>query len=427
MKFQQINEATVDDIRNRIPVFLRKYFKDLDQEKSLEIITQLIALDPTRGKYSEWIVRQYKLNNIRIPEDNEKIKQLLLDFIKKSNKLENKDISSYSPGQLARVLDQFDDAGSKREIKKAGRAGKLVLPSGATLVLTSSELQFVQIDTPEASSILCSGTKWCVANEEIANSYLADGPLFLIYKDNTRHVLLHLETDQCMDIYDAKVPDREKWAYIKLLEPVIGKIEDDPSMSCRYAIEVVGGRWIPGEKIIKTDPEFAYRYALDVIKGRWPDGESIIATRPWSASKYARDVIEGRWPEGEPAIMTNIAEAINYARDVIEGRWPEIEDRVSRDAEFACNYAKSVIKGRWPEVEDIIGSSGSASLIYALNVIKGRWPKGENAISGDSSTAYQYARYVIKGRWPEGEPAIMGNHELAGLYKNAIANGFKDF
>jgi hypothetical protein len=59
-----------------------------------------------------------------------------------------------------------------------------------------------------------------------------------------------------------------------------------PEWAYRYAQEVIGKRWPPGEAAIAGSASFAYRYAQDVIRKRWPPGEAAIAGNARVAREY---------------------------------------------------------------------------------------------------------------------------------------------
>jgi hypothetical protein len=317
-------------------------------------------------------------------------------FHAKKTRLQEKDINRYSPDSLAIALEQELKL-TQKELK-AAQHGSLVLPPGAELVLESGPYQFVKVTTAEAVTQLASRTEWCVANTPHAAAYLRKGPLYLVYKDRERKVLISFEKDEFMDVMNKKIPVKLKLKFIDLLESITGYSK-------------------------QNDPRWAFAYANDVIKGRFLEGELAIARDPVLAFKYAQNVIKGRWPEAEEAIISNcykslpppVELAVRYAQDVIKGRWPEVEEVISKNGEWAVSYAQDVIKGRWPEVEEMISKNSGWAVRYAImlkkNGIMDRWPEGEEAISKHTSSAYHYAIYVIEGKWPEGEKAISRDPE----------------
>jgi hypothetical protein len=336
MKLSILSEATLQDIERRIPILIKKYYPDLPPKQAIKQIELLTALDPTRGKYTEWIVRQYKTNTIRLPEDNDKIKQLLKQFHKNKKQLQNKDINNYTPGGLARALD--NTSVSKRQVKKAGRAGKAgkaMLPNGAELVLDKSPYQIIKVTDAKASSILCSGTKWCTANIDVAKEYIEDGPLYLVYRNGERYALAHADSGQMMDIYDDEFMGQEASILYNLLRSV------DNSFDRPHIV-----------------------FEINNNGNRLPDLEPEIVKDVHLAAEYARRVIGGRWPKAEPFIMRVPSAIYSYAKDVIKDRWPEAERNLLDSPYWAASYAKHIIKGPWPEAEDTIRKDEISSDIY---------------------------------------------------------------
>jgi len=405
MKLSAINEATTDQVERRIPIWIGKYFGgDSDQAKLL--IPDIISADPTRGKYSEWLIRQWKNKTARFPEDNEKLTRNLIIFDKKKSKLQNKDINSYTPASLSKTLEET--LGLTKSERKSARSGKLQLPPGAEVIIKDDVWTVVKITDPQASSILCSGTEWCVANIDTAEEYLEDGPLYLFYENGERKYLVHIESDQYMDVHDEDIGNL-KFKLLDLLGPEVVDWKSDTSLAFEYASSVAEGRWPEGEPAIAKDPAKAAAYARDVIKGRWSEAEPVIIKDPITAIYYARDVIKGRWPEAELAIIKRPGIAHGYAKEVIKGRWPEAEPIIAKEGYTACQYARNIINGRWPEAEPVIAKDPQAAYLYAMYIIKGRWPEAESTIAKEKYTACQYAIDVVKGRWPEAEPAIKQN------------------
>lgn len=420
MKLSLIREATLDEVQRRIPLWAKQYFGG-DANKAVDVVRDVVVADPTKGKYSEWILKQYLSKTIRLPEDAEKIKQNLTLFEKKKSKLAEKDINRYSPASLAKTLDgQF---GLTKSERKQARRGRMHLPPGAELVLDDGKIQVVKITDAEASSALCSGTEWCTANVDTADEYLEDGPLYLVYVDGERTYLIHYETEQFMDVYDEDIGIELKAKLIKLLEKATGKpMSSMPELSLEYAQEVVKGRWPEGEKSIASHATSAMSYAKDIIKGRWLLGEQAISRHPIKAVEYAKDVVGGRWPEAEGTIKSSPVAALLYARYVIKGRWPEAESMFSSYPGIAVEYARHVIKGRWPEGEEAIATSVNHSLDYAANVVHGRVPAVEANIITNSNFAVEYAIRAIKGRFPQAEGVILASPKDNKRYKEFLAS-----
>ena len=392
--YRYLVEATIDQTQKRVPIWTKQYFND-DADKALELLPDIIKADPTNGKYSEWLIKQWRDGTANFPEDIEKLSNSLTIFHAKKTRLQEKDINKYSPDSLASALEQELKL-TQKELKAAQR-GELMLPPGAELVLESGPYQFVKVTTVEAATQLSSRTEWCTANKPHATAYLRRGPLYVVYEDGERKTLISFEKDEFMDVMNKKIPVKLKFKFIDLLEPITGYSK-------------------------QNKPRWAFEYARYVIEGRWPEGEEAIIKsvhRSLSFSdlavKYAQDVIKGRWPEVEETIIKNVQLAVKYAQNVIQGRWPEAEEMIIKNIAWAYYYAQNVIKGRWPEAEEMISKNGEYACYYAImlkkNGIMDRWPEGEEAISKRTSSAYDYAIHVIEGRWPEGEEAIRKDAE----------------
>jgi hypothetical protein len=451
-------EATVDQTQKRIPIWTKQYFNN-DADRALELLPDIIAADPTNGKYSEWLIKQWRDETARFPEDTEKLSNSLTVFHAKKTRLQEKDINRYTPDSLAIALDQ--ELGLTQKELKAAQHGKLVLPPGAKLVLESGAYQFVKVSTAEAVTQLASRTSWCVANKANAEDYLAKGPLYLVYEGGARKILISFEKNEFKNVKNREVPVKVKFKIVDLLAPVSGvHKESNPALAYQYARDVIKGEWPEGEKALAESPWYAIRYACDVIKGRflkgesaigadpestylyaemlylkrtlrydkenylWPEGEKILSQNPKYAFRYAKKVIEGRWPEGEKAISTDADSACRYASDIIGGRWPEGEEAISTDADSAYMYAvllkKKGVMNRWPEGEEAISTNPMFALKYARDVVGGRWPEGEEAISKDPTWAKGYAKHVVLGEWPEGEEAISQRSYLSYEYASEV-------
>ena len=110
-------------------------------------------------RYVEWILRQLKTHIIRLPEDTDRIKQLLIDFdhyksIGSANI--NKDIGSYKTiHDLETVIDKLKgvDLKGRAETRQEYRAG-------TQWVNESQNYKLLKITTPEAAAHYGLNTKW---------------------------------------------------------------------------------------------------------------------------------------------------------------------------------------------------------------------------------------------------------------------------
>jgi len=450
-----ITEATIEQIKRKIPIFTKKYF-DNDENLAIQELPNIIEPDPTKGKYSEWLIKQ-RIQGKSKPKDNNQLTKALklFHYYKERKKLKNNDINSYSPDELFTTVDNLEkqEHGLTKSERHKVRHG-IELPDGAEWVIENDDMAIAKITTVEAAVELSSGTKWCTANESSAKKYISQSPLYMAFKQSgdefKRYALIHygpgvenefrntwndgFGTDEMLEFrglleHEVYPNGDSEMLLLRALASGVANTKDesiimqDPNYSYRYAKYVIKGRWPEAEPVILTDPHCSISYAKYVIKGRWPEAEPVIMTDAQWSCWYAMDVVKGRWPEGERAIMQDPNYSYRYARDVIKGRWPEAEPVIMKNGHYSYLYARDVIKGRWPEAEPVIMTDAQWSCWYAAFVIKGRWPEAEPVIAQDARTAYDYARDVIGGRWPEAEPTMMKSARWAYFYALGVIKG----
>ncbi len=346
--YKLLVEATLDQVKNRLQIWTKQYFDGIESE-ALRLLPDIIAADPTNGKYSEWLIRQYKNGNARFPEDSEKLRTNLESFHKKKSKLAEKDLNKYTPAGLAKALEQKLGL-TKSEVKQA-RKGKLFIPPGAESLFDNGKIQVVKVTETDAASKLANGTEWCVVNEDMARSYLSKGPLYFVYINGKRKVLVHYETEQFKNVYDEEISRESRLSVAKILEPFTGKNKDNYALLALDNAKIERERNKQAEILIinEKSPKFAYEYAKDVIGKRWPEAEDMIIKDPSYAVLYARDVIEGSWPE-----LENAFEADSFKADYLKSE---------RAVRAAADYAMMVRNKRWTgsfqKVENQIRNSPS--------------------------------------------------------------------
>jgi len=266
----------------------------LQQGYNPEIVDWAVKLN---NKYAVWLANMATQQTVRPGEDDEKLTEVLEQF----NKVKNlsgfhysKDIGQYkSYGDLVKAIGPFLGQQTEGEHQRAQET------EGAHLVLDQHPYRAFRLDTPEAAAKLCRDTGWCVKDPKYYKNYAEQGPIYLVEKDGEKHVLVHYESNQFMDIYDNKIDPEHKFEIVELLKPVTGKNQiNDPALAYEYALDVIKGRFPEGEAAIAQDANRAYSYARNILKGRFPEGEAIIAQDATLAYEYARNILKAPWPEG---------------------------------------------------------------------------------------------------------------------------------
>ena len=308
-----------------------------------EIITWIEPITNT-VRYVEWILRQLKTNTIRLPEDADRIKQLLVDFdhYKSIGSVDiNRDIGSYKTiHDLEAVIDKLKgiDLKGRAETRQEYR-------EGTQWVKESPNYKLLKITTPEATAHYALNTKWCTSNPQTAKTYLEKGPLYIVFQKQPDGKLKKLyqythDYSQFMNILDKLVkPNKEIQQLIKPL------LNSEPEILVRFCA-FVGSRWPEAESTIAQNPKWACYYAQDVLKGRFPEAEPHIAQDPGSAYAYALYVLRRPWPEAEPHIAKNSRWAYYYAIYVLRKRFYEAEPVIVKHSRYWADYKRHFnIKG----------------------------------------------------------------------------------
>lgn len=186
-----------------------------DYHNPLEIVKALMEIDPTKGKYTQYLAKAYAKGEFRF-EDENRVRNALVEFDKKKKVLQNKDINQYKT-----LYDLYDAVETAPELEKSKKEAKRELKrEGTELVLKGDNILILNLKTPEAACYYGAGTKWCTAsknNPSIFLNYVKEGPIFLIMvKDangNTRKFQLHYSSGQVMNEKDQPITKNE----IKLL------------------------------------------------------------------------------------------------------------------------------------------------------------------------------------------------------------------
>jgi hypothetical protein len=391
-------------------------------------------------KYSQFVIRQWAKNNIRLPEDGPRIKETLTNFHSVKPRLPNKDLLSYKTiNDLENAIDPLIGSVSKRE------GGLTIDPlslHGVTLYKTLGPYRSFKISDEYSLEQLGEGTKWCTRGSyercqasHYINEYNWIGQ---IWHTNTPIIQFTSNLDQVMDRSDNEIVIPEE-----LRELIPLSDSSSPDKLINYAINVIGGKSEKIEQLVlqrankENDNSYLITamvdYATKILRSRWPEAEPIILESDHESYKYARDIIKGRWPEAEPVILDGLHNIVNYARNVIKGRWPEAERKLlslsvsSKSAlgwplAYAVTYAEEIMHGRWQEAEPIIMKEPRAAVLYATKILHGRWPEAEEYIMHDSTSAYEYAVNILHRSWPEAERVISQNSYIWLKYKNKFGH-----
>lgn len=153
----------------------------ISSENLLSLANQF---DPTKEKkFEAWVVKQMGFENIRLPEDGNRLKQVLEDFIKLSNKkqLSKRDINQYPRiHDLEAEIDKIKGIEVTQET--SSKLQEYLALNGVTLFAQNSEWLILAVDDPGSASQLASGTKWCTSDPATAEGYISEFWLGIIFK-----------------------------------------------------------------------------------------------------------------------------------------------------------------------------------------------------------------------------------------------------
>jgi hypothetical protein len=304
-----------------------------------EVLDQADEIDPP-SNYTDWLVKQIKAKNIKIPEDVEKIRGLLEKFTRLKNsqfkESHSTDIGSYTPNSLFKALDEFGD--SKKQEKRNVHEGI----NGSEIKYKEDPWIVYRVTTPQAAVVLGSNTNWCTAaSTKTAASYLKDGPLWIFYRDGKPYAQLHPDSGQFCDRGDRSFRDGYHLKNNQVYD-LVHEIRDktkDPEMVdyCERILPYVE----PSDKYLK-------------ILGT----KSVVMI----ASVLERIMIR-RYPELEPKVFdAQVMDKENLIRGWFEDfgpRDPNVEAAIVNKGMWAAGYALYVIGAAWPEAERAIKKTSS--------------------------------------------------------------------
>ena len=138
---------------------VKSKYPDINWEKAA-------ILDPSSNhKYLDWIgnnIDKLKIKQANYPQ----IKEALIIFEKKKDKLKEKNIANYNFKSLQEALKNL--GASRKEIKLAGSVD----------LGTIDEAKVVFLESYEAAKLFFANTKWCISQKSHFKSYCKDNNIF---------------------------------------------------------------------------------------------------------------------------------------------------------------------------------------------------------------------------------------------------------
>jgi hypothetical protein len=302
--FRLVRIAALED---RVQLLARKYPGVTEQS-----IRKLAELDPTGGKYVEWLVRRFmKGDPVFALSDYIRGGLGMIAKISKSKPLMeyygfDGNLNKWQAGDLAVFYNNHrdDDLSSKtQQLKDAKKLGTTVLydKGGYKVIKIGGNGDDRLGYAVDAACVYARGTKWCTSDKNMSRKYLKKGPLFIIIKNG--HKVLQTDLQSFMDAEDKGVDLSKNRDLLRVLveSGVIESPEDALRIISRNINYGYGERWPELEPLFARDPKTAVEYARFTGQ-RFPLGEKAIASVPEYAYFYVITVLKDRFPQAEATL-----------------------------------------------------------------------------------------------------------------------------
>jgi hypothetical protein len=240
--YYQILEEGIDE---KIPKLLQLVRPDIEDKESY-IRWAAETFDPSKNAaYITWILRMLKKGVIAGEEDAQKVQERLTQFeeLKKKPQFpkDKRDINAYKTyGDLAETLDQFQGIKTKGELKREAQEEGIQF-MGSSGGREGAGISLYIVTSDEAGAKHFRNTDWCVKDPRYFINYGA--PYYFFTKDGQPKTLLHLNSNQCMDVRDRPTDlDSDEQELMETEEMTNYVMENDNSdAALAFYSEKVGG------------------------------------------------------------------------------------------------------------------------------------------------------------------------------------------
>jgi hypothetical protein len=187
MRWNPISDSRRKSLLKWLRSYLSKAKKLEDLNWYVEQLDDFISwVDPSPGgAYSQWILLQLLTNKLNSSEDYDKTHNLLKDFhrirLRLPKELQNIDQYGDFTALFRMVREYLPKTRTKKELQQAGQE----------IVYQDSVYTFTKIMNVEAAVSLSKNTGWCTCNKAVAANYLEESPLFIVYKNKEKFLLVH--------------------------------------------------------------------------------------------------------------------------------------------------------------------------------------------------------------------------------------------
>ena len=235
-------ELLVEGLEDKIPKLLNLVDPNVgDKENYIRWAAE--TFDPTQNsEYITWILRLLKKGSIRGEEDSQKMKERLEQFhvLKRKPQFpaDRRDINRFKTfGDLAETVDEFSGIETKGEVVRKK------LEQGIELMEEGNDIKLFLVTESEAGAKYFRNTDWCVKDPKYFDNYGAPY-YFFTGGDEKPKTLLHLNSEQCMDVRDRPTDldgdEQELMSTEKVTNYVLANDNSDSAITFYYS-KVGGG------------------------------------------------------------------------------------------------------------------------------------------------------------------------------------------
>lgn len=200
--------------RNPLSNTRRKQLLSRLSPTEVELLPLLAEIDPTpTGEDVPWLLKLVRTSDIRLPEDADKLNDLLITFHQNKHKLQpdQRDINRYKTHSslyqtLKSLYPKTEDG--------------LVLDENFRFVGEVPPYQLYEVTDRKSVQKMAKNTNWCVRAKRAAEEYLKRGPMYLILKNGEKFGAVHFESEEVMNVDDEPLDPKKK--NIKKLLRLVG-------------------------------------------------------------------------------------------------------------------------------------------------------------------------------------------------------------
>lgn len=256
-------EDRIDDLIQRYP----------DLKLNRPKLEAWLEFDPTNNKkYFPWIIKQFATKKVALPKGGERLRDDLMRFerlLALPAFTGQRDINQYDAKTLAKTIKQTANLQSKTEkekeerfknVKVVGKAGNIIVVEiKHAQELMNRAWQGYSKDNPNWDGKPLTPPRpgqederqwdglWCVRFPQYARSYLADGPFYMVYKNDGVYAGIVFERGECQTLHNQGIDMGMAEEIYPALKPILDKKAKEGEGLTRNCSIFTNMRFLNGE------------------------------------------------------------------------------------------------------------------------------------------------------------------------------------